>query len=135
MAKALPIESKRAEVSREELAAFYTNLREQLADAKPELVFNMDEVGFRGARLKCFTCVATRDYEGKLIEADRRYRHNVYYDRDSGTGRLMAATARDKSLQDTAPRVLRTPPVVGARLLHRAQFFRVRQSGSCFRVV
>ena len=70
MAKALPIESKRAEVSREELAAFYTNLREQLADAKPELVFNMDEVGFsRRARLKCFTCVATRDYEGKIIES------------------------------------------------------------------
>ena len=88
---ACPIERRRAEVSEDELLAFYATFRELVSDVKPEFVFNMDETGFsRRARAKNFTCLATKDYDGKVIEAIRS-------DDTDNTFTLIAAVALDGS--------------------------------------
>ena len=67
---AVPMERARAEVTHAQLDAFYNEFTEQTKGVHPQLVFNMDEVGFsRKVRCPSFPCIVTSEYSGMKVEA------------------------------------------------------------------
>ena len=66
---AFPMERPRAEVTRDELEAFYRQLAENLEGVLPESIVNLDEVGFsRRCRGSPLPCVIPAALDGRRIE-------------------------------------------------------------------